>query len=70
MSSKRHEQLTAAGWIRQITYDEPRLSEIAQTYRELGFEVRLEHIDPDDQAGCSECLDPERFRTIYTRPCS
>ena len=70
MSQERQAQLLRAGWKRQSTYDEPRLSELLQTYRELGFEVRVEPFDPADQPDCSECmrLAPGRFKTIYTRP--
>jgi predicted P-loop ATPase len=64
-----HDELELAGWTRQATYDEPRLSEMAETYRELGFEVRVEPFQLDGSAECSECmrLEPQRFRTIYTR---
>ena len=63
------DELETSGWTRQATYDEPRLSEMAETYRELGFEVRVEPFQVDDCAECSECmkLDPERYKTIYTR---
>ena len=61
--------LIAAGWEKQTTYDDPRLTEFADTYRELGFEVRLEPLPPTDSTSCTECLahDPGRFRTIWTR---
>lgn len=60
--------LEAQGWTKQATYDEPRLGEMVATYRELGFEVRLEPARLDD-GPCRTCLQvaPERFRTIYTR---
>jgi len=69
MSSKRHAELLRAGYQRQSTYDEPRLSELVQMYRELGFEVLVAPFDPADQPACSECmrLHPGRFKTIYTR---
>jgi hypothetical protein len=46
------------------------LSEAVALYEELGFEVRLEPLDPHDLAeGCSVCFqeDPSRYRVIYTR---
>ena len=65
----RREELLAAGWTRQATYDEPRLSEMAATYEELGFEVRLEPFEADADSACSVCMreQPERFKTLYTR---
>ena len=59
------------GWLRRTTIDEPRLSELVDLYEELGFEVVLRPPSPDELgAECSECYmaDPDRFRTIYTRP--
>lgn len=58
------------GWIRRSTIDEPRLSELVETYEELGFEVKLLPISPEELGDqCSECMlkEPDRFRTIYTR---
>lgn len=36
------EDLARAGWERKTTSDEPRLSEIVEMYKEIGFEVHLE----------------------------
>jgi hypothetical protein len=65
----RQEELIRQGWERQATYDEPRLSEMIDTYREIGLEVHLEPFDPDQESGCTECMAavPEKFKTIYTR---
>ena len=65
----REEELIRDGWTRQTTYDEPRLSEIAEMYRELGLEVHLEPLQPQSEPQCTECmlLTPERFKTVYTR---
>lgn len=65
----RHQELIAAGWTRQTTYDEPRLGEVVATYRELGKEVHVEPFVPEDGVDCSVCLraQPERFFTVYTR---
>jgi hypothetical protein len=69
MGVTREEELTAQGWERQATYDEPRLSEMADTYKDIGFEVHLEPFDADEEPGCTTCMamTPDRFKTIYTR---
>lgn len=73
-TAAREAQLLAQGWVRQFTTDEPRLGEAVEEYRELGFEVHLEPLDPAACAasgGCAACFDsPElaaRFRVIFTR---
>ena len=65
----REEELTAQGWERQATYDEPRLSEITETYKDIGLEVHLEPFHADAEPGCTTCmaLTPNKFKTIYTR---
>ena len=61
--------LVLEGWERQNTLDEPRLSDVAEMYRETGFEVRIEPFDPDKESGCTECMQAsaEKYKTIYTR---
>ncbi len=61
--------LVLEGWERQITLDEPRLSEVAEMYRETGFEVRIAPFDPERESGCTECLkaSAKQYKTIYTR---
>jgi hypothetical protein len=59
------------GWTARTTTDEPRLSELAELYEELGFEVMLRPVSEDQRKDvCGLCLmdDPERYKTIYTRP--
>ena len=65
----RKKELTSRGWQRQATYDEPRLSEMAEMYREIGLEVHLEPFHPEDEGGCTGCLAvvPGLYKTIYTR---
>ncbi|MEJ2219722.1 MAG: hypothetical protein P8X80_02805 [Desulfobacterales bacterium] len=65
----RQAQLARQGWQRQATYDEPRLSEMVDIYRDIGLEVHLEPFHVDDQPGCTGCMaaKPELYRTIYTR---
>jgi len=68
--STRRARLEAEGWTRRTVIDEPRLSELVETYRSLGFEVQVVPVADDDLSECSECVraDPCRFGTIYTRP--
>ena len=73
----REEQLVAEGWERRFIACEPRLSEMVEMYKEIGFEVHLEPLpskDEIDQASCAESrctacydADPERYRIIFTR---
>lgn len=64
----REEELKKDGWEKRFTMDEPRLSEMVEQYRELGFEVLTEPVDPSSE-DCMSCLerDPNRYKTIYTR---
>ncbi len=57
------------GWQKKGTYDEPRLSEIIKMYKELGFEVRLEPFEPNNQTECMECMrvSADRYKAVYTR---
>ena len=63
------EDLVQAGWEKQATYDDPRLSEMVEMYKEIGLEVHLEPFNPENEEGCTGCmqLTPEKFKTIYTR---
>jgi len=66
----REEELRKQGWEKRFTIDEPRLSEMAEQYKELGFEVLLEPVDTSSEE-CTTCLkDPsfsQIYKTIYTR---
>jgi hypothetical protein len=77
---KREEELIKAGWETRFVACEPRLSEMAAMYEEIGFEVHLEPLPAKeelevaeasscDEKGCSACfeVDPERYRIIFTR---
>jgi signal recognition particle subunit SEC65 len=63
-------------WKRRMVASEPRLSEIVEMYESLGYEVKLEPLDPNDpgwdEEACTLCLDDpvesERTRVVYTRP--
>jgi hypothetical protein len=59
-----------SGWTRMTTIDEPRLSELVELYEELGHEIMLRPVAREELGdNCLECylLQPERYRTIYTR---
>ena len=64
----REDDLKKEGWEKRFTTDEPRLSEMAEQYKELGFEVLLEPVDPSSEE-CTVCITAaaDRYRTIYTR---
>jgi hypothetical protein len=68
--SKSRKELEREGWTRRTVIDEPRLSEIAELYEELNFEVLILPVSDEDLDGCSECFgpDPSRYKTIFTRP--
>ena len=61
--------LVGAGWMKRATYDEPRLSEIVDLYKELGFEVYIQPFNPLEETICAECLkvSPQKYKTVYTR---
>ena len=65
----REQELIDKGWVKQSTYDEPRLSEMVDMYKEIGFEVHLESFDPEAETECAECMKiaPDRYKTIYTK---
>ena len=59
-----------AGWEARYVGSEPRLSEVAGLYRELGFEVRIEpYVLPPDCGECKTCLESagEGMRVVYVR---
>lgn len=69
MPQTPEERLISEGWERRATYDEPRLSEMAAMYAEIGLEVHLEPFDVENEQGCTGCMQmfPDQFKTIYTR---
>lgn len=65
----RVEELSRQGWKKQSTNDEPRLSEMVETYEEIGYEVHLEPFQPELEPDCTDCMkmQAEKYKTIYTR---
>jgi len=50
------------GWTARFIGSEPRLSEVAEMYREIGYEVRLEPFDGSACDGCcKECFSGALF---------
>jgi hypothetical protein len=64
----REKELQKQGWEKRFTIDEPRLSEMVEQYKELGFEVLLEPVDSSAEE-CTSCITafPDLYKTIYTR---
>ena len=70
MSDAEKATMIKKGWQFRGNFNEPRLSEVAAMYREIGLEVCLRPWEPDTDKSCRQCLqaDPRRFRSLYTRP--
>ena len=69
-SKKGREDLEKEGFRLVCVTSEPRLSEIYELYRELGYEVRLEDAlcDMEDEI-CRSCIlaDRGRIKAVYIR---
>lgn len=67
----RAAELEGQGYARQTTIAEPRLSELVETYRALGYDVEvIEHRSEGDACGVCYEADGERgvvYGDIYTR---
>lgn len=49
--------LLAQGWVKQTTIGEPRLTEIVENYRNMGYEVHVvEHPVEESEDGCNTCF--------------
>ena len=60
----------ARGWERRFVVEGSRAEEMTALYRELGYEVCADPVDPEElDDGCRKCalVAALRFRTIYTR---
>jgi len=70
MKGLREKELEKEGWVKQTTIGEPRLSEIVELYRSLGYEVRLEPVKLDElDEECRRCYESEidEVKTVYVR---
>ncbi len=58
------------GWSYRGIFDDPRLTEIANLYKALGFMVRITPIARVfSEKGCDRCFKetPEKFKALYTK---
>lgn len=57
------------GWEGVAIDGETHVKRIADMYEELGFEVRLEEIKPEEVEQCTKCLQErnEKIYRVYTR---
>ena len=63
-------ELEKQGWLKRTTIDEPRLSEITELYKSLGFEVRVEPVKLDElDEDCKKCYENiiDELKTVYVR---
>ena len=67
---KSEAELVAEGWTRKFVGGPPRLNEMVELYKSLGFEVWLEPQELSEFADeCEDCtLALIFFRVVYTRP--
>jgi len=66
----KEEEMKEKGWIKQTTIGEPRLSEIVELYKSLGFEVRLKPVILEElDEECRRCYEDEidKVKTVYVR---
>jgi hypothetical protein len=66
----REKKLAKEGWIKQTTIGEPRLSEIVELYKSLGYEVRLELVKLDElDEECRKCYEGEidEVKIVYVK---
>ncbi len=68
VAGEQEAQLLADGWTKRTTIDEPRLSELVETYAALGYEVKV--LEPNGGGECTACIEeaPSRnYATIWLR---
>ena len=68
--NNREEELEGEGWKPASTTGGQHLQRILEMYEELGIEVHLEEINPEECEGCTTCYKEgnEIIYRIYTRP--
>lgn len=67
--TKSEEELIREGWTRRFIGGPPRLQEMVELYKSLGYEVWLEPQAPEEfRDECEDCTLALRFfRVVYTR---
>jgi len=68
-TGKTRQELEKEGWELASTTSGAHLRRILEMYQELGFDVYLEEIMPEECGGCTICYvaDNETITRIYTR---
>jgi len=68
--SKTRQQLETEGWKIASVTGGTHLKRTLEMYRELGIEVYLEKVKPEECEGCTQCFteNNEVIYRIYTRP--
>jgi len=63
------EELEKQGWKPATVTGGSHLKRTLEMYQELGFETRLEQVNPDEYEGCIECYESsgETLYQVYTR---
>lgn len=67
--TRSEQELLAEGWTRRFVGGPPRLNEMLELYRSLGFDVWLEPQETKEFSDeCHDCLLAlALFRVVYTR---
>ncbi|MBI4291550.1 MAG: hypothetical protein HY661_08735 [Betaproteobacteria bacterium] len=63
-AGKRQAELIAQGWTKQTTIGEPRLSELVENYKALGYEVEVVE-QRGETDGCGICFDAGGEMGVY-----
>jgi len=66
----KEKKLENESWVKQTTIGGPRLSEIVELYKSLGYDVRLEPVKLDElDEECRRCYESEidEVKTVYIR---
>lgn len=65
----REEELIKKGWEKRGIYNEPRLSEVCEFYRELGFDVIVLAYKGDVKGECGICYGESNrdFKVVFTK---
>lgn len=68
-AGKTREELEKAGWKLAATSSGAHLRRVLEMYQELGFDVYLEEVTPEECGGCTICYvaGDETITRIYTR---
>lgn len=69
-AKKTREELEKEGWRLASTTSGAHLRRILEMYQEIGLDVYLEEVTPEECGGCTICytVGDETITRIYTRP--